>query len=326
MNRSIDIGKAITFYTEDEKWLEKLGIGTALVIISTILAPILVGVVGFMILVGYGVRLLQNVRDGVAKPLPEWDRWGEDLASGFKLTVALLLYALPALVFFIPVSIGAIIASQSDGAEMIGIPFIIGGACLMILYSLVVALMTPGITIAFARDETIGSALRVNTIWEWTKARIGTVLIVALVNIAVSAALGFLAPLLGILLCVVGIIVTIPLATLLQTLIANHMYGQMAQDDSVRSAWSAGASIPPSTPIPPAVPSMVNEPAESTPQTWFEEALAENPPTVAPTTDEPESSVSFLPNDPTPGNVTPGEVGDYPNRPDDRPNLPQNPT
>lgn len=309
MNRSIDIGKAITFYTEDEKWLEKLGIGTALVLISTILSVVLVGLVGFLILAGYGVRLLQNVRDGVAKPLPEWDRWGEDLASGFKLVVALFLYTLPALIFMIPVIIGAFIADQGESAQFIGVPFIIGGVCLMIVYSLLVALATPGITIAFARDETIGSALRFNAIWEWTRERIGTVLIVALVNIAVSAVLGLIAPLLGIILCVVGILVTIPLATLLQTLIANHMYGQMAQEGRLASAY-AGAQA--EAPVPPSQP------------TWFEESLSENPPPPAPV--EPESSISFLPDDPTPGDTTPSELGDIPNRPDDRPNLPQNPT
>ena len=324
MNRSIDIGKAITFYTEDEKWLEKLGIGTALVIISTILSPILVGFAGFMILAGYGVRLLRNVRDGAARPLPEWDRWGEDLASGFKLFVALILYALPALVFMIPVAIGAIIADQSSGAEMIGIPFIIGGMCLMALYSIAITLMTPGITIFYARDETIGSALRFSAIWDWTRAHIGPVLIVALVNIAVSAVLGMIAPLLGILLCVVGELVTVPLATLLQSLIAYHMYGQLAQDESVRSTWNSGASIPPSAPVAPYV-TPPGTTAETTIETWFEEALAETQP-VSTTSEGAQSSVTIQPEVPSPGEVTPNDLGDLPNRPDDRPNLPQNPT
>lgn len=302
---SIDIGKAITFYTEDERWLEKLGIGTALILISTVLSALLVGFAGFFILAGYSIRLLQNVRDGVAKPLPEWDRWGEDLASGFKLFIAGLVYALPMLVFMLPIAIGAIVASQNENAQIIGVPFMLGGYCLIFLYALMIFLATPGITVAYARDETIGSALRFGAIWEWTRDRIGTVLVVALVNFAVSLVVGTLAPLLGLLLCVVGLVVTIPLATLLQSLIASHLYGQMAREEG------AGATYQRPAPTGPA---------------WFEEALRETPPATAPV--EPtatESQVSFLPDDPTPGDITPDELGDIPNRPDDRPDLPQNP-
>ena len=170
MNQSIDIGKAITFYAEDEKWLEKLGIGTALVLISSILSVVLVGLLGFFILAGYCIRLLQNVRDGVAKPLPEWNRWSEDLASGFKLVIAMLVYSLPAIIFGIPVGIGAFIANQgSDSAQLVGLPFMIGGYCLIFVYAIMLWLMTPGISVAFAKDESIGSALRIGSVWAWTR-------------------------------------------------------------------------------------------------------------------------------------------------------------
>lgn len=314
MNRSIDIAKALTFYTEDEKWLEKLGIGTALVLISTVLAPVLIGLVGFMILMGYCVRLLQNVRDDYSRPLPEWDRWGEDLASGFKLFVAMFIYVLPAFVLIIPAVIGIFIVSEgSDSAQIVGLPFIIGAYCLIFIYAIIFGLMTPGITIAYARDESIGSALRFSAIWDWTRARIGSVLIVAAVNIGVGLVIGFVAPLLGVLLCVIGLIVTIPLATLVQSLISYHLYGQLANEAPYRVDYTT----PGSAPTPPTQPA------------WFENPQAENPATPSSPASETRESdpwLSAAPNDTTPGDTLPSELGDIPNRPDDRPNLPQNPT
>jgi hypothetical protein len=58
----MDIAKALTFITEDERWLEKLAIGVGIVLISSFLAPLLIGLLGFFIVAGYAIRLLQNVR------------------------------------------------------------------------------------------------------------------------------------------------------------------------------------------------------------------------------------------------------------------------
>ena len=60
----MDIGKALTFFTEDERWVEKMAIGTGVAVVSLVLSPVLIGIVGFLIIAGYSVRLLQHVRDG----------------------------------------------------------------------------------------------------------------------------------------------------------------------------------------------------------------------------------------------------------------------
>ena len=80
----MDIGKALTFVTEDPRWKEKIAIGTAVILISGLLSVILIGILGYFIVAGYTVRLLQNVRDGKSAPLPEWDEWAEDLTRGFR--------------------------------------------------------------------------------------------------------------------------------------------------------------------------------------------------------------------------------------------------
>ncbi|MEZ4636663.1 MAG: hypothetical protein R2856_17160 [Caldilineaceae bacterium] len=60
------------FFTEEERWIEKTTIGTLVLLVSSLLAPVIVGVVGFFILSGYGVRLMRNVQAGVRPVLPEW--------------------------------------------------------------------------------------------------------------------------------------------------------------------------------------------------------------------------------------------------------------
>jgi len=227
----MDIVKPFTFLTEDERWLEKLGIGVAVILISMLLSVVLIGVVGFFIIMGYSIRLLQNVRDGVAKPLPNWDRWGDDLFDGFKLMVASMLYALPIMILTIPVVIGAAIAESSSSGESVGFLLLACGTCLTLLYALFLSVAQPGIVISFARDKTIGSALRFGDIWEWTRRNIGPVIIAALVYLAASAVIPFAALLVGALLCIVGLVVTLPLSTLVLSLVQAHLYGQLAYAD-----------------------------------------------------------------------------------------------
>jgi hypothetical protein len=225
----MEISKSISFITEDPRWQQKLMIGTGLIIASTVFSVVLIGIIGFIIFAGYCVRLLQNVRDGQPYPLPEWDQWGEDLARGFKLVIATLVWALPIIILMIPTIIGGAMSdSRSDGAQFIGAMLLICGNCLTILYALLLTVATPGISIAFAQDEQITSALQFREIIAWTQANIGQVLVVTLVYIAASIALSLVGAIVGALLCLVGLIITLPLATLLTGLVQYHLYGQLA--------------------------------------------------------------------------------------------------
>ena len=285
----MDIGKSITFLYEDERWLEKLGIGVALVLISMALSVVLIGIVGFFILAGYCIRLMRNVRDGAARPLPEWDRWGEDMATGFKYFVVMLIYALPIFAIMIPVTLGSVIASQGRGGEGFGIIMILCTMLLAFLYAFFLTVMQPGITIAYARDEEIRSGLEVGLIWEWTRRNIGPVLIVTLLYWAIGAVVGILAPIAGVILCVVGLIVTIPLGILLPYLIQGHLFGQLA-----RIPMEAGYGVPvrpepyawSGEPSPVAPPAGEQAPAEA----W---GAAEEP--APPAVDERVSAVAVGP-------------------------------
>lgn len=226
----MDITKALTFITEDERWVEKLAIGVGLILISGLLTPILIGLLGFFIIAGYSIRLLQNVRDGRPRPLPEWNQWSEDFVRGFKIAVVTFIWALPIFVVIVPMGIGAALAdSGRDAAEIFGSLIIFGGVCLTLIYGLVVAFLTPGFTIAFARDEEIRSGLQLSAIWRWTQQNLGQVLLTGIIYLAASFALSLVAVLTGFLLCGIGLIATVPLGILVTMLFQHHLYGQLAR-------------------------------------------------------------------------------------------------
>lgn len=248
----MDIGKALTFITDDPRWKEKLAIGTGVVLVSTILSFILIGVVGYLIVMGYMVRLLQNVRDNHTHPLPEWDQWGDDLVRGAKLFVVLLVWSLPIVVFAIPSAIGGALAdSRADATVLMGNIILICSSCLMIIYGFLLAVIMPGATIAFSSNERISSGLQVREIWEWTQDNLGQVVIVAIVYLAASIGISLVASIVGVLLCVIGLIVTIPLATLVTYIFQHHLYGQLARLYPMTPIGPSGPDVPPAPPVEP---------------------------------------------------------------------------
>ena len=84
----MDIGKAFSFVTEDERWVSKLGIGALIAFFSFLIIPI-------PLLWGYMVGVARNVKDGVPDPMPEWDDWGRLYKDGLAIIVAQLVYTLP---------------------------------------------------------------------------------------------------------------------------------------------------------------------------------------------------------------------------------------
>ena len=232
----MDYAKALTFLWEDPRWKEKVAIGTGVMLVSGLLMPVLIGFVGILIVMGYCVRVLQNVRDGNQYPLPEWDQWSEDLARGFKLAVVAVVWALPAILLSLPVILGGVMMGAGDdrGSGFLtaigGLTFGLGN-CLIVLYSIFYALVTPGFTVWFARTEQISDGLKLTEVWEWTRRNLGTVVLVMIAYIIASIVISTVASIVGTVLCIVGLIVTIPLGTLATYLYQYHLIGQLAYKD-----------------------------------------------------------------------------------------------
>ena len=257
----MDIGRALTFFTEEERWIEKTTIGTLVLLVSILLSSVLVGVVGFFLLTGYSLRLMRNVQNGIRPVLPEWDQWSDDLARGFKLFVVSFVWTLPVLVMTLPTLLGAVMLDTGDeGAAVFGLILLLCGSCLSLVYGLFVALVQPGFTISFARDERIRSGLAFTEIWQYTRKHIGDVAVVAIVYVVGSLILSTVAFLVGLVACGIGLLVTIPLGTLVIAYFQYHLYGQLPVDGLGRmatraSAYDSGiygtAAAPSSTPASP---------------------------------------------------------------------------
>ena len=265
----MDYAKALTFLWEDPRWKEKVAIGTGVMLVSGLLMPVLIGFVGILIVMGYCVRVLQNVRDGNQYPLPEWDQWSEDLARGFKLAVVAVIWALPAILLSLPVVLGGVMmgAGDNNGAGFLtaigGLTFGLGN-CLLILYAIFYALVTPGFTVWFARSEQISEGLKLTDVWEWTRRNLGAVVLVMLAYIIASIVISTVASIVGTILCIVGLIVTIPLGTLATYLYQYHLIGQLAYKDRTGTPYyvppAPAAPPPPATYAPPPAAAAPAEP------------------------------------------------------------------
>ena len=250
----MDIGRALTYFSEDERWVEKTAIGTGLLLISTLLSIALIGVLGYFILFGYLVRLLQNVRDEVHPVLPEWDQWGDDLVRGLKLACVYLVWALPIILIFFPAFIISFFIgtnspynSNYPGGSF-GSIVLTCASCLSFLFGIAYVVFQPGFSIAFARNEAIRDALQVSEIWEWTRDNIGNVVIVAILTVIASLIITTVGSIVGLILCVIGAVVTLPLSQLIAYYFQGHLYGQLARLAGSDVATGDFATAPPAPP------------------------------------------------------------------------------
>lgn len=261
----MDFVKALTFMTEDPKWKEKLAIGTGMALLAPLIIPA-------VILMGYCVRLLQNMREGQQFPLPEWDDWSGDLVRGFKLFVVTIVWVLPVFLVMLPAIIGGVMTDSDSGfVETLGIIILVGTMCMSFIYAIFVTLMTPGFTIWFARDEEIRSGLQMTEIFEWTRNHVSEVLLFTIAYIVASFVISMVAGTVGMLLCFVGLIVTVPLGTLAVYLYQYNLLGQIAYQDRTGERYYkpqeplpqpfAPSAPPPAPPAAPDVPPVA--PAES---------------------------------------------------------------
>lgn len=302
----MDIGRALTFFTEEERWIEKTTIGALVILLSSLLSFVLVGILGFFIVMGYGIRLMRNVQAGIKPVLPEWDQWGEDLMRGLKLFVVQFVWILPVFLVSVPIVMGAALADNSrDVGEFLGVMLILCGSGLVFLYGLFYTVLQPGITIAYARDEKISSGFKLTEIWQWTRAHISDVIVVTIVYIVASMIIGFVALIAGVVLCGVGLIATVPLSTLIIYYIQFHLYGQIDPGNLGRrqpqpAAYGYGSDTPVTTapwPETTAPDVTVTDPTTTTvapdvtvtdPTASSDEPLESDEPPIPPASDEPQ--------------------------------------
>ena len=71
----MDINRALTFVTDDDRWISKLLIGTVIIFFSFLIIPL-------FFFYGYIIQIVRNVMAGEKNPLPEWTDWGKLFKDG----------------------------------------------------------------------------------------------------------------------------------------------------------------------------------------------------------------------------------------------------
>lgn len=207
----MDYGKSFGFVFEDENWISKFLVGVVVT---------LVPIVNFASY-GYMIQLLKNVRDGVERPLPEWDDFGKYFMDGLKSLIGFMAYFIPVFLInlmMIPVAVMA--DSGGIGQDAVAV-VMLGLGCLMFLFILVPMFLYPALYIQYAKNDQIGDMFKLSDIWEIIRSDMGSYIIVLLLIYFVLALIASL----GVIICLVGVVLT---AWWVQ-LISAHLMGQLAR-------------------------------------------------------------------------------------------------
>jgi hypothetical protein len=217
----MDIGKAFSFIFEDPEWVTKILIGGLVILGAVLLSPILVGFFFVFVIMGYGIDLLKNVRDGVDRPLPAWDQWGDRAIKGLKLFVILVVWSLPSIILsVISGIISAIAGNNSDLQGLVALVSICTG-CVSFIWGILLALAYPAIYKGFAQTEEISSGFRFGGILAFTQKNLGDIIVAILIGLVA----GLVAAVAGTILCLIGLLFTAFWASTVQM----HLYGQIAR-------------------------------------------------------------------------------------------------
>jgi len=221
----MDIGSAFTFAFDDPEWIKKLAIGGGLVLGGLILSPILIGIALFIIIFGYMLETLKNVRDGQATPLPEWTDFGGLFSNGGKAFVIALVYNVPTILLACASGGVNVFASSADSdlASTLAIVAVCL-SCVQIIVSLLANAVLPAALIRYVQFETIGAGFQFGPIFAFIRENIGDYIIVVLLSWVAQAVSG-----LGLILCLIGVFFT----SFWSYLVSANLYGQLARKMTV---------------------------------------------------------------------------------------------
>ncbi len=206
----MDIGKAFTYVFEDKNWPVKLLIGGVLLFIP----------IANFISIGYALTALRNVAEGKEEPLPEWDDWAGYFTKGLMVFLAGLVYALPALVLWGFGLVLIAIAKGREGALMFLIALCAALAgCLTTLYGIALGLWIPGAITNYLSKGNFGAFFSFEEIFRYITANVGNYFVAWILSIVALV----VASIVGVILCIVGIVFT----SFLAYLIWAHLFGQV---------------------------------------------------------------------------------------------------
>lgn len=250
----MDIGKSFSYVFEDPRWVSKVAIGGAILLVGTLFSFLLgIPLIAALILVfGYMLTVVKNVADGSTSPLPEWNDFGGLFMKGLYAAIGAIVIYIPAIVLVCcTVVLGAAIGSvssnsdnASSGAAGAASLLILCVQCLYILYAIVAAIYLYAPMTRYALNGQL------STFWDF-RGNLAfmqsnlTGYIIALIMAYIASFVGGL----GFILCVIPGFFTL----FWSYLVTGHIFGQYAR---------GVPSMPTMTPMAP--PPMAPPPMEPT--------------------------------------------------------------
>jgi hypothetical protein len=226
----MDFGRAITYITEDERWLNKLGIG------SLIMLAAMMFFVPIFWLVGYQIAIMRNVMAGKERPLPEWDDWGKLFMDGLLVSLAMLVYTMPLWIImcvgmaaiFLP-ALGA--GSDDLMGALAAMTAVVWFAimCFGMLVAIGLMFISPAVYVQYAITNDLKACFRFGEVFAIARDNVVNILITIAANMGANILLQTAASILVATLC--GIVLAIPLGVVgmvwIMAMLA-HFYGQIA--------------------------------------------------------------------------------------------------
>ncbi len=216
---NIDFARPFQYVMEDKDWVKKVLIGGGIFFGSFVLSFLLVGLVGFLAIGGYLMRVAKNVADGKETPLPEFDNWGEDIVNGLKMFAIGFLWQLPGVLIRVVGTIAFVALAQAgeDAANVGGI-LMMGTTCIGLPLQLIGAIAAYLGIIRFYETGELAAGFRIGELIELVKSQA----INLLLGIVIAMIAGFIANF-GMIACIVGVFFTIFWAQLVNA----HVIGQI---------------------------------------------------------------------------------------------------
>lgn len=205
----MNFGLSFSYIFEDQDWFRKLALpGLCL----------LIPVVGWMVTLGWALKVTRNVIDGVEHPLPDID-FGNDILRGFFAFLISFIYSLPVtLITSVTGWIDSLNMFNNDLA-MWGYGIFTGVVGLVVfLAGLFTSFLSLGAIANYIAKDDFGAAFRLGEVWKLLTGNFGDWLLVAL---GAFLAVGIIGPL-GAIACVIGLLLTLPFGMA----VMGHLMGQ----------------------------------------------------------------------------------------------------
>jgi hypothetical protein len=250
----MDIGKSFSYVFEDPRWVSKVAIGGAILLVGTILFFLLLlpTLAAFILIFGYMLTVIKNVSEGSVSPLPEWNDYGAFFMKGLYGAIGAIIVFIPAIVLGCCIGLataaaGGASGTSTDGGTSTGATGALGllafcFECILTLYSIVAAIYLYAPLTRFALNGQLSTFWDFRGNFAFMQSNIGGY-VIALIIAFIASFIGQL----GLILCVIPVFFT----TFWSYLVTAHIFGQFARGAPAMTPMAPMAP-PPMAPLSPA--------------------------------------------------------------------------